>query len=129
MIATSRFEREGLTVEVDRSVGKAAMSWIGESDSRSPSDFLNPIIKQLALELAGARITVDLTRLTYMNSATVAPLIACIKSFSGGANAVEVLFSDADWQRTHVQCLRTISRTLKNVHIDVRPAGNLVSHE
>jgi len=28
-----------------------------------------------------------------------------------------------DWQRTHVQCVRTISRALKKVRIEVEPSA------
>lgn len=129
MSTSARFERDALTILVHRSGIEAAMLWVGESDSRNPSEFLNPIIKQQVSELAGLPVTVDLTGLTYMNSATVAPLISCIKLFDASASAVHVLFSDADWQRTHVQCLRAISRTLKRVRIDVQAAGGNASNE
>ncbi|HET8940326.1 MAG TPA: nitrate- and nitrite sensing domain-containing protein [Polyangiales bacterium] len=66
------------------------------------------------------QVTIDFSGLTYMNSATVAPLITCIKAFDGAAESVLVVFSDMDWQRTHVQCVRTISRTLKKVKIEVK---------
>ena len=118
------FTKEALTILVRRSDTDASMTWLGESDSRNPSEFLNPIVTQLASELSGLPVTIDLTRLSYMNSATVAPLIACIKSLDMSAPAVHVLFSDADWQRTHVQCLRTISRKLKGVRIEVVSPGS-----
>jgi anti-anti-sigma regulatory factor len=114
-----KFEQETLTVVVQRSDSSATMLWLGESDSRNPGEFLNPIVKRLASDLSGLPVTIDLTRLTYMNSATVAPLIACIKSLDASAAVVHVCFSDADWQRTHVQCLRAISRKLKQVRIEV----------
>ena len=119
----STFENEGLTVTVNRSGIEVTISWIGESDSRNPGAFLNPIITRLVKELSGLNITIDFGGLKYMNSATVAPLITCIKSFDGSAASVLVIFSDMDWQRTHVQCVRTISRALKKVRIEVRPAG------
>jgi anti-anti-sigma regulatory factor len=121
---SSTFTNEALTILVTRTASESTMTWIGESDSRNPGQFLSPIVKQLGTELAGLAITIDLTGLTYMNSATVAPLIACIKAFDASASSVQVLFSDIDWQRTHVQCLRTISRTVKRVRIEVRPAGS-----
>jgi hypothetical protein len=122
--SSTKFEKETLTVLVKRSDTEASMSWLGESDSRNPGEFLNPIVKQLASELSGLSVTIDLTRLAYMNSATVAPLIACIKSLDASATEVHVQFSDADWQRTHVQCLRAISRKLKGVHIEVVASGS-----
>jgi hypothetical protein len=96
------------------------IAWTGESDARNPGEFLNPLVAKLAKDLAGQNVVIDFSELTYMNSATVAPLIMCIKSLDGTASAVLVLFSDQDWQRTHVQCVRTISRQLKKVRIEVR---------
>lgn len=119
---TATFENEGLTVRVTRQGQEATIAWTGESDARNPGDFLNPITNRFVKEFAGLNVTIDFSGLTYMNSATVAPLIVSIKSFDGSADSVHVVFSDMDWQRTHVQCVRTISRTLKKVKIDVKPS-------
>jgi hypothetical protein len=118
---SSKFENDGLIISVSRTTKDATIAWTGESDSRNPGDFLNPLMGRLVKELVGLNVTIDFSGLKYMNSATVAPLIVCIKSFDGSAAAVTVLFSDVDWQRTHVQCVRTISRSLKKVRIEVRP--------
>jgi anti-anti-sigma regulatory factor len=120
---SSRFENGGLAITVMRSGSDAVMAWTGESDSRNPGDFLNPLINRLSKELSGLKVTIDFTGLTYMNSSTVAPLIMCIKSFDASASAVLVSFSDQDWQRTHVQCVRTISRALKKVRIEVKASS------
>jgi hypothetical protein len=119
--ARASYENEGLTVHATRHDHAATIAWTGESDARSPGDFLNPLMTRLVKEFSGLNITIDFSGLTYMNSATVAPLIVCIKSFDGAAESVLVVFSDMDWQRTHVQCVRTISRTLKKVKIEVKP--------
>ena len=117
---TQRFESGSLVITVTRTASSASIAWTGESDSRNPGDFLNPLVAKLAKELANNNVTIDFSELTYMNSATVAPLIMCIKSLDGTATSVLVTFSDQDWQRTHVQCVRTISRQLKKVRIEVR---------
>jgi hypothetical protein len=119
----SKFENEGLAILVNHSATDATIAWTGESDSRNPSAFLTPLMTRLVKELTGFGITIDFSGLKYMNSATVAPLINCIKLFDAAATSVLVVFSDMDWQRTHVQCVRTISRTLKKVRIEVKPAS------
>jgi len=116
------FKNDALTIVVLQSDDRATIRWMGESDARNPGEFLNPIFSQLVKELQGLPIAVDFSALEYMNSATVSPLITCVKSFDGAGSAVQVIFSDVDWQRTHVQCMRTIARTLKHVTIEVRPA-------
>jgi anti-anti-sigma regulatory factor len=118
----TRFEHEGLSVVVSRSKDEASVSWRGVSDSRNPAAFLNPIMKDLEKDLQNRHVTIDLSSLEYMNSATVTPLITGIKSFDSVARSVLVVFSDTDWQRTHVQCMRAIARTLKVVRIEVKPA-------
>ena len=117
------FTKEALTIVVQCSDTEASMVWLGESDSRNPGEFLTPIVTQLASDLSGLPVTINLTRLSYMNSATVAPLIACIKALDASAPTVHVQFSNVDWQRTHVQCLRAISRKLKGVRIEVVDSG------
>jgi hypothetical protein len=84
---------------------------------------LNPLISKLAKDLANQNVVIDFSELTYMNSATVAPLINSIKSLDATAASVLVRFSDQDWQRTHVQCVRTISRALKKVKIEVKSSS------
>jgi anti-anti-sigma regulatory factor len=118
---TQRFDNGNLTIVVARTPAVTTITWTGESDSRNPVDFLNPLIAKLAKELAGHNVIIDFSELTYMNSATVAPLINTIKSLDGSAASVLVTFSDMDWQRTHVQCVRTIARQLKKVKIEVKP--------
>jgi anti-anti-sigma regulatory factor len=119
---SSKFENSGLIIAVTRTGTDATIAWTGESDSRNPGEFLNPLITRLAKEFTGLSVSIDFSGLTYMNSATVAPLIMCIKSCDASASAVLVSFSDMDWQRTHVQCVRTISRALKKVRIEVKTA-------
>lgn len=117
---SSQYENAGLVISVRRVGSDVVIAWTGESDARSPGEFLNPLIARLAKELSGLAVTIDFSGLTYMNSATVAPLIMCIKAFDACAPSVLVSFSDLDWQRTHVQCVRTITRTLKKVRIEVK---------
>jgi hypothetical protein len=119
----SIFENGGLVISVTRTAKDATITWTGESDSRNPGDFLNPLINRLAKEFTGFNVSIDFSGLSYMNSATVAPLIMCIKLCDASAASVLVTFSDMDWQRTHVQCVRTISRALKKVRIEVKPSA------
>ena len=126
---SQRFESGALVISVTRTPAAATIAWTGESDSRNPGDFLNPLISKLAKDLAGASVVIDFSELTYMNSATVAPLIMCIKSLDGTASSVLVTFSDLDWQRTHVQCVKTISRSLKKVKIEVKPKSGAGADE
>jgi hypothetical protein len=118
---TTKYENDALAVHVTRNADDVTIAWTGESDARAPGEFLNPLFARLVTEFTGLNVTIDFSTLKYMNSATVAPLIVSIKSFDAKAAALLVVFSDMDWQRTHVQCVRTISRSLKKVRIEVKP--------
>lgn len=119
------FEEDGLVIAASRVGGSARVSWAGVSDSRTPGTFLRPVLSDLSEKLKGAEVTVDFSKLEYMNSATVSPLINFVKSLDSGCPRIVVLFSDVDWQRTHLQCMRAIASTLRNVVVDstVTPPG------
>jgi anti-anti-sigma regulatory factor len=116
-----KFEQDGLCIQLSRAPDELTVSWLGVSDSRTPAAFLNPVIEQIARSAGGAPVTVDFTRLEYMNSATVTPLIALVRSLDQAKSPVLLLFAEVDWQRTHLQCMKAISRTLQNVRVEGRP--------
>jgi hypothetical protein len=117
-----QFEQDGLTINASRANGKGRVAWRGVSDSRTPGLFLRPVLRDLTEKMKGAEVTVDFTRLEYMNSATVSPLINFVKTLDGNCARILVLFSDADWQRTHLQCMRAIATTLRHVMVQSAPA-------
>ena len=119
--SVERFEQNGLSIVVSKSDRETAIRWHGVSDARDPGKFLHPIVNQLTSELAGTNVTVDFSCLEYMNSATVAPIINFVKGLDSNGASVLVLFADADWQRTHLRCMKAISRTLTHVRVEGKP--------
>jgi hypothetical protein len=117
-----QFEQDGLIISASRTNATGKVAWCGISDSRTPGIFLRPVLRDLSEKMKGAEVTVDFTRLEYMNSATVSPLINFVKTLDGACQRILVLFSDADWQRTHLQCMRAIATTLKHVAVQSAPA-------
>jgi hypothetical protein len=115
-----RYERDGLQIFASLVGTRAMISWRGLSDSPNPAAFLDPVTTELTERLKGADVTVDFTRLEYMNSATVGPLLKLIKRLDANGTAILVLFSTIDWQRTHLKCMTTIARTLKHVKVEGR---------
>jgi hypothetical protein len=118
------FEQDGLSISVQRSKDMAVVVWRGVSDARSPSAFLRPVTEQLVPKLKGTKVTVDFRLLEYMNSATVAPLINFVKELDANGSPVTVLFTDIDWQRVHMNCMKSIARTLGNVRVECRPEAS-----
>ena len=117
-----QFEQDGLIINASRANGKGSVAWCGVSDSRTPGNFLSPVLRDIIEKLKGAEVTVDFTKLEYMNSATVSPLVNFVKTLDGTCKRILVLFSETDWQRTHLQCMRAIATTLHNVMVQSRPA-------
>ena len=118
-----QFEQDGLVINASRTNGKGTVRWSGVSDSRTPGNFLRPVLTDLSEKMKGAEVTIDFTKLDYMNSATVAPVINFVKSLDGTCKRILVLFSETDWQRTHLQCMRAIATTLRNVMVDSAKAA------
>ena len=119
-----KFEQDGLCIQVARAAGQLTVSWRGVSDSRTPAAFLNPVIEQITRSAGGFPVTVDFTGLEYMNSATVTPLIALIRSLEQAKSPVLLLFAEVDWQRTHLLCMKAIARTMTNVRVEGRPPSS-----
>jgi len=117
-----QFEQDGLIINASRANGKGSVTWRGISDSRTPGLFLRPVLRELSEQLKGAEVTVDFSKLEYMNSATVSPLINFVKTLDGSCTRTTVLFSATDWQRTHLQCMRAIATTLRNTQVGSTPS-------
>jgi hypothetical protein len=116
------FTQDGLVISASRGATRGTVAWTGVSDSQSPGLFLRPVLKDILDKMKGAEVTVDFTRLEYMNSATVSPMIQFVKALDVASSRTLVLFSDSDWQRTHLQCMRAIATTLKRVTVESAPA-------
>src|SRR3954467_6967717 len=112
-----RFEQDGLIISASRAAARGRVAWSGISDSRPPAVFLKPVLRDLSEKMKGAEVTVDFTKLEYMNSATVSPLINFVKTLDGTCTRILGLFPETDWQRTHLQCIRAIATALRNVAV------------
>ncbi|WP_433936450.1 SiaC family regulatory phosphoprotein [Sorangium cellulosum] len=111
------FEHEGLTVRITRDAHRARIEWSGVSDIRSPASFLSPFLDDWSSKLKDTEVTVDLTALEYMNSATVKPLLDLVKLLDQTSRLVNVVFRDSDWQRAHRNCMAVLARTLKRTRV------------
>jgi hypothetical protein len=118
----STFEYGQLRITIRRGHGRATILWRGVSDTRDPASFLNPLVRDLKEAIGPENVVLDFSQLEFMNSATVAPLIGFVRTFSSSERTVTVVFSDVDWQRPHAQCMRAIARTLKRVLVEVQAA-------
>jgi hypothetical protein len=117
-----QFALDRLVINASRGATRGTVTWSGVSDSQNPGVLLRPILQDVLDKMKGAEVTVDFTRLSYMNSATVSPLIQFVKALDTASSRALVVFADSDWQRTHLQCMRAIATTLKHVTVESAPA-------
>jgi len=117
-----KFERGSLQVVVKQAGSGWIVRWTGASDARDPQAFIQPIVEHIINQAKGNSVTIDFTGLTFMNSSTVSPIIVMLKSLNTNAIDTRVEFSSAEWQQTHMRCLRTISRLLEHVKVIGHPA-------
>jgi anti-anti-sigma regulatory factor len=119
--AEMRFEQGGLVISLNHTGNVATMTWLGTSDSREPSEFLDPVFRRVLGEIRDCELVIDFSGLEFMNSSTVSPIIALLKRVNSQGVKCSVQFSDVDWQRTHMRCLQTIARVLPHVTVDSLP--------
>ncbi len=116
------FEKDGLEIVVGTTSSEVTVTWRGASDSRTPLAFLSPLVDKIIEVSNGRKVTVDFSRLDFMNSSTITSVIGLVKSLNETSPSVVVIFADVDWQRVHMRCMRTITRVLDNVRVEGRPA-------
>src|SRR4029079_1426643 len=132
-----QFEQDGLIISASRANARGKVSCSVVSDSRTPGIFLRPVLRDLSEKMKGAEVTVDFTKLEYMNSATVSPLINFVKTryvsctrilivsvqtLDVTGTRILVFFAQPDWQRTHLQCMRAIATTLRHTMVESAPS-------
>lgn len=105
------FEQEGLQITATFVENSANLTWKGVSDMRNPEELLTPFLQQLLPELAGKRVTVDLRALSYMNSASQAPLLQFLRSLGQHQIVTTALFNaQLAWQSLLYRCANALFR-------------------
>lgn len=117
-----KFEHGGLEIVLSRSGNVGTMAWRGSSDSRSPGEFLESVFRRAIEHAPRCELVIDFTALEFMNSSTVSPIIAFLKDANLKRIQCRVVFSDAEWQRPHMRCLRAITSVLPHISVDCCPA-------
>jgi len=99
----------------------------GECDFRDPTEVLGSVFKSLAAELSVRRLVIDFCDLSYMNSASVTPVVVFIKNVVTKACHVELIYSsEISWQRTTASAMRSLINSMKILTVSLRgAAGNV----
>jgi hypothetical protein len=112
------FKQDGLCIRVVRSGDNGQMLWSGHSDSRMPHVFLDPIVRRVVEVMVGATLTIDFRGLEYMNSSTVSSILNLLKALDRAKVETVAIFANSDWQATHLRCMRTVTRALRNITVE-----------
>ena len=110
--------KEG-TLEIIVNEGdKIIIEWLGRSENREPSALLNPYFKDIVENASGKEVEVDFTKLEYMNSSTVPPIIHMIKNLDTKGISTKIYYNkDSKWQAASFKALETISNSLNSIEV------------
>ena len=75
------FTENKLLIQVEEHEDQIKIFWIGESTSRNPAQFLDPILNEnfKIIQTTFKRLILDFTKAEYMNSAAIIPIIKILK--------------------------------------------------
>lgn len=111
---------ENFEIRVSKGMdGTVKLQWTGRSEARNPGDILNPYLDGNIGYLKGKNIIVDFTKLEFMNSSTVPPIIKFIKNCSVNEIPAVIHFDkNSEWQNASFKPLQTVCMVLKNIKVE-----------
>jgi hypothetical protein len=119
-LTKNTFSRGLLNVHEILDGANLTLVWEGKSVDKSPGEFLNPILLRVAEEQALAKISIDLTKLTQMNSSTMPSLIIFMKNLERSGVAADFIYSaDLEWQRISFQMLANLAKMIPGIRVMV----------
>lgn len=114
------FKTDGLEIKLEKGT-KVVMSWLGISNARDPSIEIDPYVDNVLNELNSREIELDFSRLEYMNSSTVTPIIRMIRALDKKNVKTLVIYQrTSKWQQASFKALGSLSKTLPNVSVEGR---------
>jgi len=94
------------------------LQWQGTSTAREPASVINPYVDKIVPLLKSKTVRLDFTKLQYMNSSTVTPIIRLIRLFdSEGIKTTVIYDKSSKWQQASFKALETLARMLDNIHV------------
>lgn len=96
------------------------MNWCGQSEIRTPSEFLTPYLKKIPSFFANRNLVVDFRKLEYMSSATAAPVIQFLNLLNTNKVQCTVIYSGRfEWQKVSCRCMTVVCKNMKYVKITI----------
>ncbi len=111
--------KEGsLELKVSADPAKTVVTWLGRSDAQNPAQFLTPYLTGLVKQFKGSELVVDFSRLSYMNSSTVSPIIQFLKmADTTKINTLVKYDASSTWQNASFKALKAMSVVMKHVKV------------
>jgi hypothetical protein len=106
----ARFAERELVIDVQDAQGELRLVWSGRSTDRDPGKFLMPIFQDLLERVRGdpKRITMDFTKVEYMNSSTFAPIVKLLDMARRSVASITLEYTQSrKWQTLSFSALRT----------------------
>ncbi len=111
------FKEGNLEIKID-SGDPNVMKWVGKSEDRDPSAFLNPYFEDVVETLRGKDLQIEFGLLEYMNSSTVPPIIQLIKNLNNSSIKTTIFYNkESKWQSASFKALETIARTMDFIEV------------
>lgn len=98
-----------LHIEVSESLLQLIVSFVGISDARDPTPFIEPILKRVADQARNHSklMVLDFRRLERMNSSSVPPIVRVLDSARRGQMRLKVIYDRTRrWQATSFSALK-----------------------
>ncbi|MDQ3266686.1 MAG: hypothetical protein M3Y59_24055 [Myxococcota bacterium] len=98
-----------LHIEVSESLLQLIVSFVGTSDARDPTPFIEPILKRVAEQARNHSklMVLDFRRLERMNSSSVPPIVRVLDTARRGQMRLKVIYDRTRrWQATSFSALK-----------------------
>jgi hypothetical protein len=119
---TEKFEHGELTIDIHRSDDDVTLIWRGRCVLRNPEDIFDGLFKDLINQVKQRKLVFDFTRVLYVNSGMLSPLLQFIKRLdSQQIPTVLVYDTRVEWQLITCRCMRAILRTLSRIEVQTIP--------
>ena len=121
------FTENKLLIQVEEHEDKIKIFWIGESTSRNPAQFLDPILNEnfKIIQTTFKRLILDFTKAEYMNSAAIIPIIKILKLAGDTGLSVQVFYNQFErWQSVLLGELRIFETEDDRIQVIGIPGGD-----
>lgn len=113
-------EVEGLRVIMSDDGMTLKLAWSGEISMRAPKLVLEPYLNH-AIDMADQNrsLHIDFSAMQFMNSASLVPILSCLRSLSNKNIPTRVSYSKASsWQRVSYNSMTVLAKGLQGISIE-----------